>query len=455
MKTQIKLFLLSIFILGLSSCKKDIEEARPINVQIQLAVDESEVWFNVPFDKAEITMTNKANNSNYKLQADEKGKIALQNIVPGNYNINVSLEITAEEYTKLTGTYRENSFFLNYSLTDQNLFNDQEIKINLINSEPVGGFVIKQIYYAGSHTTRAANIRDQFVEIYNNSADVLYADSLLLVLAYGKTNKNTDQYSLTNNQYDWSKSIGMEAITGNANEDYIYAKAIFMIPSDGTGKKYPVEPGKSIIIAQTAVNHAGSYLNNSGTSVGALDPHLTVDLSKADFEVWLYPYEQKIQPGRTMFASDVDNPDVTDMTTFFATGMRDMVLTPQARESYVLVKVDHTVNIEQLPKFAIPSVRTVSSSTTVYPQIPGKYIVDAVEVEEPTPSDRVPRRLPQRFDAGAIAVPGGQYTSQSVVRKTQKIVNGRRILKDTNNSTNDFGFLEKSNPYKDNSSFID
>lgn len=73
----------------------------------------------------------------------------------------------------------------------------------------------------------------------------------------------------------------------------------------------------------------------------------------------------------------------------------------------------------------------------------------------PTESKRVPKRLPNVLDAVRTFVPAGQYSSQSLVRKTLKTVNGRRILKDTNNSSEDFGYLNKADVSKSASSFID
>lgn len=437
-----------------SSCKKNKEESQPINLNIQLSVDPTKVWFEVPYEKAEITLINKANNSKYTLKANHQGQIAVESIVPGLYSINVSLKITAAEFTTLTGTARENDYYLNYSLDNQSYFNNSDIKIALINSEVIGGFVIKQVYYAGSNTSTGAITRDQFIEIYNNSSETLYADSLLVGIVFGKNNKTADNYSLANNQYDWSKSIGI-TYTGNANDNYVYLKAIFMIPSDGSGKKYPVLAGKSIVIAQTAIDHTKPYSTNSGTTQTILNPELTVNLANADFEVWLYPYEQKVQPGRTMFGSDVRNPNVPNMETIFATSMRDMILNPQGKDSYAILKVDKTVDLNNLPAFSIPTVTTVTSSTTLYPQLPAKFILDAVEVEAIISSDQTPRRLPMAYDSGAASITGGPYSSQSIIRKTAKTIGGRRVLQDTNNSRTDFGLLTKANPYKDNASFLD
>lgn len=437
-----------------SSCKKNNEESKPVNVKIQLSVDPVKVWFEVPFEKAQITVINKANNSKYDVKANHQGQVNLQNISPGAYSINISIKITADEFFTLTGTHRDSEYYLNYSLDNQAYFNDSDVNIKLINSDVIGGFVIKQIYYAGSNTATGASFRDQFIEIYNNTSETLYADSLVIAFVYGKANKSTDNVSLSNNQYDWSKSAGI-TFTGNANEDYIYAKALFMIPSDGTGKKYPVLPGKSIVVAQTAVDHTKPYRTNGDKTQDIINPDLTVNLNNADFEVWMYPYEQKVEPGRTMYASDVRNPSVPNMETIFATGMRDMLLTPQGKDSYVILKFDKSINLASLPQVAIPTVTTPTATTTRYPQIPAKYILDAVEIEAVIAADQTPRRLPLRFDSGAASVTGGPYSSQSVVRITQKTVGGRRILQDTNNSRVDFKILNKANPNKDNASFID
>lgn len=441
-----------------TSCKKDnLREAQPVNVTVQLTVDEAEVWFDVPYEKAEIKLVSKNNNTNYDIQADADGRIVLEKIVPGVYDINVSLTIPAEEYEELTGVYRNNDFTLNYSLTDKGFYEDQGVTIQLIAAETVGGFVIKQIYYVGSDTKDGALNRDNFIEIYNNTDETLYADSLLVVLAYGASRNikvGEEGYYLDNGQFDWSQSVGLN-VADNANENYVYAKAVFMIPSDGTGKKYPVLPGKSFVLAGTAVNHAAGYQNNDGNTIGAQKPELTVNLEGADFESWLYPYEQTIQPGRSMWANDVDNLAVPNTEVFFALSMRDMYFPPQGRESFVLMKVDGDFDLHNMPMFATPIIRTVTSSTTVYPQLPAKYILDAVELEDPLASARWPRRLPMKYDAGAISVPGGAYSSQSVIRKTLKTVSGRRILKDTNNSTQDFGYFNRANPYKGEDSFLD
>lgn len=454
MKTKLLFFFFIATGLSMVACKKSHDVTSPVNFTVQLQVDPEKIYFDVPYQLADITLTNTINNETYKMQADETGKAVFENLVQGSYNINVALTLDAETYTELSGVYSDAPFSLNYSGDNLQIMEDKSLDITLLATTGVGNWVIKQIYYAGSDVHDGALMRDQFVEIYNNSSETLYADSLCFAVVYGNTRNESSAYTLPNNQYDWSKSINMNA-QGDPNKDYIYAKAIFMIPSDGSGKLHPVEPGKSIIIAQSALDYTKPYTLNSGKESNAGDANLTIDLSHAQFEVYLYNYEQKIEPGRKMYTYDVDNPDVQDMEVFFATSMRDMVLTPQARDSYVIFKAPASVEIEQLPRYAVPSEREVTDETTKYPQVPVSYILDAVEVEAPIQADKLPRRLPLELDVSAMSVTGGPYSSQSLVRKTQKIVNGRRILMDTNNSKVDFGVKAKADPSQSETSFID
>lgn len=437
----------------LQACKKESDFAQPVNLTYQLEVDPNIVAFAVPFEKANVVLTNKMNNENYNAKVSTEGQVSFNGIVPGTYSINVSLVVTAEEYTALTGIWTEEDFHLNYSADNLTYYNTTTSSVQLITSQPLEDFVIKQIYFPGSHTTKGANFRDQFYEIYNNSTKVLYADSLCFAIVYGKTNDNTGEYLLPNLQFDWSKSLNMSTL-GNANTNYVYAKAIFMIPSNGRGDAYPVQPGQSIVVAGTAIDHTKPYTLTSDKVQEIGDATLTIDLSKADFEVYMAPYLKKLKPNNTPFASDIDNPGVKDVEVIFATGMNDLLMNPQGKESYVIFKADGNIDPNNFPKYAAPTTRTVTDATVLYPQIPTKYILDAVEASSIIEKDKTPRRLSLQLDAGKASVTGGPYSSQSIVRKTKKTVNGKRVLEDTNNSSHDFGFLVKADPSKGSTSFF-
>ena len=50
--------------------------------------------------------------------------------------------------------------------------------------------------------------------------------------------------------------------------------------------------------------------------------------------------------------------------------------------------------------------------------------------------------MPETIDASGVKTTKGAFSSQSVIRK-HKVVNGRKVYQDTNNSTNDFEVLDR------------
>jgi hypothetical protein len=77
---------------------------------------------------------------------------------------------------------------------------------------------------------------------------------------------------------------------------------------------------------------------------------------------------------------------------------------------------------------------------------PNSQFLDAVETQPSTPDRRLPKKLSPELDAGFGFVPGGSYSSQALMRKVDRVENGRRILKDTNNSTEDFEWIMPAIP---------
>ena len=95
----------------------------------------------------------------------------------------------------------------------------------------------------------------------------------------------------------------------------------------------------------------------------------------------------------------------------------------------------------------VTSAGTFSQSKKSY-VIPNEWIVDAVNL---SPSETFQwLTFSQTLDAGYtyVAPTGSDVTrfGKAVRRKVQQIVNGRRVLQDTNNSTDDFEHGVPANP---------
>jgi len=297
-----------------------------------------------------------------------------------------------------------------------------------------GEFVIKQVYYAGSDKKDGANYRDQFIEIYNNTDRVLFADSLYFGRLWGRQSNEPDanKHFLDNGngQLDWSKSKDMP-MGEEANTDYVYVRDLHMIP--GNGKTYPVLPGASIVIAQNALNHKAPYTGTDGKAVSVKDPSLTVDLSGADFEAY-YGNIEGVNP----LGSDIDNPAVPNVDVLIRSA-RDMLLDNPGRDSYFIFKGRTRAEVDALRSYYQPQTKEPGSSEKKYTQMPVAWIMDGVDVQPSVASNAIPKKLPSAVDAGVTFTTNGSYSSESVIRKTATILpDGRRILQDTNNSTEDF-----------------
>jgi hypothetical protein len=432
-----------------AACKKDTPTAQPVTLTVHVAFNTEDQALNLPLDKSKVTISNNNNGQTYSAETNAQGEAVFQSIAPGNYSISASLAFTAAVYTQITSIPVSRDVQFGSSKTGTSITQNSTFEMVLTASK-IGDLVIKQYYYAGSHTTRGALFRDQFVEIYNNSNEVIYMDSLYV----GNTLANNGKLSAGALPWDWSKAVGMPTNIGDPTKDYVYARYLFMIP--GTGKQYPLNPGESIVLAQTAINHAQVYNDNEGNQVSVIDPSLTVDLSKASFETHLVEYNraQAADPTKfTPFKTDVDNPAIPNLKVLYAGTTNDWVFDATGREDLFIFKTSEDVS--KWKAYPNPEVLpgNVTPETRLYPQIPIKYLLDAMEIIPPVPANRIPKRLQDALDAAGTYATGGQYSSQSLVRKTLKTVNGRRILQDTNNSANDFFTKTKADPSRTAASF--
>lgn len=450
------LYLVMMVVAGLYACqKKDLgSTATPVNLNVAIAYGSEVSAIGLRKDSSLIRITNSTSGTVKDAYTNTNGVANFESLAPGTYTITASITIGKNSYQQLSGTAVDEDVVFNGNITNQSITEQQtNITIPLVTGR-IGNLVFKQIYYAGSNTSSGAVFRDQFFEIYNNSADTLYADSLCFAQIFG-SNASKATYPargyLPNSQYDWTQSIGIN--DANANSNYVYARTVFTIP--GTGKDVPVYPGKSIIIAQTAQNHTAPYVLNDGTTQGITNPALTIDLSKADFETYLVDYKKAESATPSTFKPykwDIDNPAVPNMIVHYTT-VNDMILDNNGRDGLILYRTNGANAKTAFPFYPDPTVTAIVSTTNLYQQIPVKNIIDAVELQRVVENERVPKRLPNTLDAGPTNVTGGEYSSQSLVRKTARTVNGRRILQDTNNSANDFATKAKADPTKTEASF--
>ncbi len=393
---------ISTFLLFLSgtlffaSCKKDEVDNR---VNYSVTVNYPENYNAAAASGVSVVVKNLTTNQETTVVTNTAGTANFEKLAPGNYSITASKELSAAEAETLTGVAEE--VFLNATEPQVQILAEGS-KTIVLKGSTVGGWVIKQFYYSGA--PNSFYFYDAFIEIYNNSTDVLYADGLLI----GNTKASS------------SSSTAVYGFIAEGKED-VYLATVLKIP--GSGTQYPVDPGKSIIIATDGINHKDDPNGNENSPVN-LGPGV------ADFEVYYY-----VNPS----TPDTDNPDVPNVEIIHAYSTTLFDYLPGVFGAGLVI-FEHD-NPASLPKFTEPN----TTSSSEYMEVPKEAIIDGVDAVANNTIRPEQKRLPVGIDAGMNTV-GSTYSGTSLRRKVKQEINGRKVLQDTNNSSNDFEVADPPTP---------
>ena len=384
------------------SCDKD--EDLLGNLNVKLSVEE-----NISLIDVDVKLINVIDNTDNMVKTDAEGVAFFENIPAGTYNIVVSDKNSAENLI-ITGTSNDVGITSNKTT-------DITLLLNGINPTP--GLVIKELYTCGANDGYSSLFKDQFIEIFNNSGETMYADGISVANLYGETGtaNSTTEVPITD----------VLII-----DEYVYADNIDQVPGGGTD--YPIEPGKSIIIALNAMN----FKENNPKSEYAVD-NSTADLERYSVK-WL---EDQGLTGSTWF--DFDNPKVPNMINIKVEA--GVWLFNTYGTGAVLVDKDVIFDDSGIVDYS----SGYNSTVTKLMKIPVSKIIDGVDILENSAAGEY-KRLPKSIDSGFsyLKADGDAfYSSMSSRRKVDKEatkVFGRVILQDTNNSSVDFESISKPTP---------
>ena len=360
--------------LAFVSCSEDNDEGmKSYKLTVSYSLPSDVEASNV--EELKLILGSTAKNDTLSLDANSK-EIELPQ---GQYKVTVTGKVADEAKAYLSGS------------TSVDLYANTPVTVNL-QKVMQSSLIFKTIHNSGS---KQYYMHESYFEIVNNSDEVQYLDNLILTAPTG--NQQT-----------------ANAWQANGYEDLYACGQGSVVAFPGNGHDYPLQPGKSVLIANDATNHKLAYGEDASQ---AADYASCPDLSNADWEIYL-DYN----------ANDVDYTAPNLKTIFynnqymFAFGLGvSEGMTPEAYAA-----LESSVMYEP----------GTSSTSMSYLVIPSKYVLDAVDIYDPETENHYPTFLPQDDATGVKGNP--MYSAKCIRRKVTKIENGRPYYQDTNNSAADF-----------------
>jgi hypothetical protein len=402
-------FILLWAVLLLTGCRDDKFDIEPqlYDVSVQLSLPEN--YSGGSPENTTVRLINIDNQLESEGVTDANGQYTFHKVTSGNYRLWAGKKYPATEARSLGSSLvtdrdilQNRNVSLNYSQADITVTGKTDLGSKTLKESLAGLLVIKELYYTGSRTPNGkAYWSDQFVEIFNNSDETIYLDSLYIASVYGASGNST---AAAPSPY---ASV----------QDSVFLDFVWMIP--GTGKQHPLEPGKSIVIAQDGMNHRDDPNGNPNS----------IDLSHADWETFLYrPTNQK----------DIDFAEVPNLTEIFASMQStfDWIFSSYGTG----IVIYH--NYQPSEVHFVP--RPNDTKGRILMVIPAEWVLDGVEALASADAGAY-HHIPYSIDAGFVYC-DGNFNLQSCRRKIEQDLDGRIILTDTNNSSEDFEVIPFPTP---------
>ena len=386
----------------LSSCIDYEDAARRVTMRVKLV---NPVEYKADAVLSNQTVKIKSNSMEKTAVTDENGIATFSDCMPDVYDISSYKELSREEFEEKTGTSGSSTdgYLVTSSLNEQLFSEDQEENMIEVasNISIMPAIVISKISSSGSKKPTGGNyMAGKYLELYNQLDQTVDISGLYIGLleSTGKANR---VYTLEELQKD-------PAINGQK----VVVKQIFRIPAD---KPFNLAGGESVLLCNSATDHS---------DVNALER----DLSGADFEA--VGVNDNLE----------HNPNVPKLVTVYTTsgGAAIMNLVQGGPCGIIIFNATE----EDINSWDKTYGYGKTSGTQTYLLVPKSVIKDGVDFIKNTNScpNISTKRLYDEVDAGYTninAISG--YTGEVVYRRTLRVTpEGRKVLMDTNNSSNDF-----------------
>lgn len=399
-----KILLPLLFAFTLTACidYSDVTQEVTAKVKLQMPAD-----FTEGTDFAGHSVVLKLGDKTLIATTDENGIATFKGVVPDVYSISTSWDISNELFAALTGK----SGLSTRGAVVSGALNDQVIAENSTN-EPIllptnvavkGDIIISKIASAGSKDiNNRSYLAGKYLELYNQADESVDISGLYIGLLESSS----------------PQAFTLEQLQSSFGGDMVICKQIFQIPTD---KTYEVAPGTSVLLTNSAIDHRG-WDERAGKFIRPNEAILT----DADFEA-------KDESGTL-----INNPNTPGLLTAATSSgsTATMNLVQGGPCGIIIFRTDE--NIDDWER----TYGYGKTSDPKYVAVPKRLILDAVDYlkKKATGVDVTTKRLFADIDASYINITSiSGWTLEVVYRKTASVTpDGRIILKDTNNSLNDF-----------------
>ena len=427
MKTRLLTFLAAVVLaVAFSSCSDDTPGDKTKYADLRIAVTLPEHLVEAEFSSLTALFTNLYTGAEESVSYNDTPSRATENsgftfnpatgildvtLVEGRYNVAIDVVI---KYASGNGWRYGNMSVTREGVTVSEAADGNTpvpVEVALTHFRTEGDFVIEEIFFTGTLTPSGGQyLGDKYFKITNNSDAVLYADGLAIC----------ESAFLTVSKEDYTPDIMSQAMS---------IDAIYVIPGNGTD--HPVQPGESIVISDVAIDHREFNPNSFDLGKGV-----------SDFE-WFDDFEHP-----TM--ADTDNPDVPNMDKWFCASATLWGPHDRGFKSYALARpqvskevylVDYFYEAEYIFVFG---EHVIEMSTECY-KMPNEWILDAVNCSVEAEFQWIvtdPSLDRGWTHCGTVDKDPTRY-NKAVRRKTEKTADGRTVLVDSNNSTDDFEVMVK------------
>lgn len=397
---------IALFLWLMVSCRQDETDPQLFLDPQELHLTYGEKGVSIPYESPlQVVLTNVSEQLTYTRQSDQWGYVVLDSLLPGEYTVNVSGELSAHEMQELTGDAEAKAANLVAFMQDMVFCIGKPLPLDelKLTASTSSALILQELYYAGSRTPSQGTYRnDGFYTVYNNSPFSVNLNHLYI--------GNTEHFgSLGTAGPLWP---GEE----QGNYKHVYMHTLWKVTPDD--RDVMLEAGQRIVIAVMGAPHNQDALYNLNSPV---------DLSDADYEAYCIDPENTYVdfPAKNMKLAFWPDYGYLWRISVFGQGMALLNMTEEEFEQTQTVTLPET--------FQDPFE---SDEYWLCRQIPIRYVVDAVDLIQNSTST-VTKRFPPSLDCGYATV-GATYQGLSVRRKVKGRENGIVIYQDTNNSTEDF-----------------